>query len=119
MNLSARLRHRVRVERRVQTQDDETGAVDYRWETARLADGVLLSAVPAEVLTGPGREMHAAGTKLAEATARINLRWFPGLLPTMRLVWDGRLYDIVSIETDRTARQEYRLRCKDGVTDGA
>jgi head-tail adaptor len=118
MNLSNRLRHRVDVEERVEVRDDETGALEHTWRPAVLG-GVTMTGVPAEVLTGPGREMAAAGTKLAEASARIQLRWFPGLRPDMRIVWEGEPHDILSIETDRTARREYRLRVRSGVTDGA
>lgn len=109
--LAWRLTHRVDIEERVETRDESTGAISYAWTP--VAQGVA-----AEVLTGPGREMAGSGTKLAEASARINLRWFPGLRPDMRVVWDGQPMDIISIETDRTARQEYRLRVKAGVTDG-
>jgi hypothetical protein len=37
----------------------------------------------------------------------------------MRLVWQGQPFDILSIEADATDRREYRLRCREGVTDGA
>lgn len=110
--LAHRLRHRVTIQRPVDTQDEYTGDIERSWQTVH-------EAVPAEVLTGPGRELHAAGTKLAETSARINLRWFPGLSHEMRILWDGKVYDIVSIETDATARREYRLHCKDGLTDGS
>lgn len=114
-----RYRHRVTFQERVWAQDSETGAVSYSWETALLHDGTELEDVPAEVLTGPGREFPAAGAKQSETDARINLRWFPGLSPTWRVVWEGQHYDITGIEVDRTARREYRLRCKQGANDGA
>jgi SPP1 family predicted phage head-tail adaptor len=88
------------------------------WATVWLDSNTELDSVPAEVLTGPGREFIQSSAKQAETTARINFRWFPGLLPTMRILWDGKVYDITSIETDATARREYRLRCKDGLSDG-
>jgi len=115
--LSWRLTHRVDIEERVEVRDTETGAITHTWRTAALG-GVSLQAIPAEVLTGPGREMAGAGTKLAEATARVQMRWFPGLRPDMRIVWEGQPMDIISIETDRTARREYHLRVKSGITDG-
>lgn len=80
-----------------------------------------MTAVPAEVLTGPGREFVASSAKQAEATARINLRWFPVdrlELCRWRVLWDGRIYNIVSAETDLTARREWRLRCEDGPSRG-
>lgn len=124
---AGKYRHRIEIQHKVETQDENTGVIDHTWQTVTVGS-VLLNAVPAEVLTGPGREVHAAGTKLAETSARINLRWFPGLTEKMRILWDGefdsddeytgKIYDIISIETDATARREYRLRCKDGLTLG-
>lgn len=116
--LASRLRHRIEFQELVEEQDNETGAVVQSWQTAYLDSDTLLDSVPAEVLTGPGREFRNSGTTQAETTARINLRWFPGLLATWRILWDGRIFNIQSIETDATARREYRLRCVDGVSDG-
>lgn len=114
-----RYRHRVEVQGKTETQDSETGALEYSWETVYLDSDTPLDSVPAEVLTGPGREFNAADAKQAETSARIQMRWFPGLLPTMRIVWESQNFDILSIEVDATARREYRLRVKQGPTDGA
>jgi len=113
-----RLRHRIEFQELVEDQDSETGAVVVSWQTAYSDSDTSLDSVPAEVLTGPGREFRNSGTTQAEATARVNLRWFPSLLPTWRILWDGRIYNIQSIETDATGRMEWRLRCIDGVSDG-
>ena len=109
-----RYRHRIEFQHKVSVQNPNTGAITYSWQ----AISALLSSVPAEVLTGPGREFIAADAKQAETTARINCRWFPDLSPEWRVLWDGKVFDITSIETDATARREYRIRCKDGVSDG-
>lgn len=114
-----RYRHRVEFQEKVETQDSNTGDIGWSWLTAYLDSDTPLDSVAAEVLTGPGREFNAADAKQAETSARINCRWFSGLLPTWRVLWDGKALDIVSIETDATARREYRLRCKDGLTDGS
>lgn len=116
---SQRYRHRVEFQEQVDEPDSETGAITRTWSTVYLDSDTPLDSVPAEVLTGPGREFNAADAKQAETSARINLRWFPGLLPSWRVLWDGKAYDILSIETDATARREYRLRCKEGLTDGS
>lgn len=116
---AGRLRHRVEIQRKEYTQDPETGAGLYTWQTVYLDSNTPLDSVPAEVLTGPGRELRAEGTKYAETSARITLRWFEGLQSDWRILWDGKVYDIISIETDATARREYRLNVKDGVNDGA
>lgn len=114
-----RYRHAVTFQEKVPEQDSETGDTSYVWRTVALDSETDLADVPAEVLTGPGREFNAADAKQAETTARINLPWFAGLLPTWRIVWEGHYFDVLSIETDATARREYRLRCKEGLTDGS
>jgi head-tail adaptor len=115
---SGKYRHRVHIQERIDAQHPTTGVVTQTWETFGLDSDHPLDNVPAEILTGPGREMHAAGTKLAETTARINMRWFPGLREDMRILWLDSVYDIVSIEMDATARREYRIRVRDGASDG-
>ena len=109
--LAYRLRHRVTVQELVEVQDTTTGAVTREWED-------FIADVPAEVLTGAGKEFVSSGATQGEITARINMRWFPGLTQKMRIVWDTYQYNILSIETDMTGRQEYRLKCSSGVTDG-
>lgn len=118
--LSYRLRHRIEFQSRSQTQDPITGELVTGWATATLNDK-LLDSVPAEVLTGAGREFIASDARQAETSARINTRWFPAdvhQLYQWRILWDGRVYNIMSVETDRTGRQEWRFRCKDGVNEG-
>jgi len=114
--LASRLRHRVAFQVPQQVTDSN-GFNQVSWVTA-VANDVNMVSVPAEVFTGPGREPIAANSKQAETTLRVNLRWFPGLKQSWRLIWDGDIYDISSIETDATARREYRLRCTGGLTDG-
>ncbi|HBO6416691.1 TPA: head-tail adaptor protein, partial [Pseudomonas aeruginosa] len=60
--LAYRMRHRIEFQRQVHTQDPVTGEVITTWEA------VLFSGrfdVPAEVLTGPGRELIAADAQQA------------------------------------------------------
>lgn len=99
-------RHRVALQEPVPTQDSTTGEVFVFWST--VAD---CSSIPCEVLTGPGREFKASGTTQAETSLRVAFRWFDGLLPTWRLVYNGKTYNSGSIETDATGRREYRLTC--------
>lgn len=109
--LAYRLRHRVTIQELVEVQNTTTGAVTREWED-------FLADIPAEVLTGAGREFVQSGATQSEIAARINMRWFPGLTQKHRILWDTNIYNILSIETDMTGRQEYRLKCKSGVSDG-
>ena len=118
MSLTYRLRQRVAIQEMIEGQDATTGEVTISWQNVWIDSESELDAVPAEVLTGAGREVVAAGAIQAETSARINLRWFPGLTAAMRILWDGKVYNIRSIETDRTGRMEYRTTCTDGVNAG-
>lgn len=99
-------RHRVALQQPVPVQDATTGEVFTFWSTVTDC-----GSIPCEVLTGPGREFKASGTTQAETSLRVAFRWFDGLLPTWRLVWNGKTYNIGGIETDPTGRREYRLTC--------
>lgn len=105
-------RHRVTVEQKTTARDPSDGSIVVTWAT-------FMGNVPAEVLTGAGREFVAANAEQAEITARIAMRWFPGLTSQMRILWDGRVFGIAAPpETDSTARREWRVRCNDGANDG-
>lgn len=114
---SGKYRHRITFQEQVETRDSE-GAVEIDWENVWLDSETELADVPAEVLLGAGREFNASGKAQAETAARINLRWFEGLEASWRILWDGQVFNIGAIETDATARREYRLRCTAGVNDG-
>ncbi|HIE0562184.1 TPA: phage head closure protein [Pseudomonas aeruginosa] len=116
--LTNRLRHRITFQAQEQQQDSETGDVLLVWVDASLSDGTLLVDVPAEVLTGAGREFMAANTKQNETDARVNLRWFPDLDMSWRVLWQGQPFTITGADMDATGRKEWRLRCAAGVTDG-
>lgn len=110
-------RQRITIQEQVESQQSD-GSVDVSWQTVSLDSSTDLSSVPAEVLMGAGREGVSAGTQTGQITARINFRWFAGLNQKMRIVWDGRNYDINSIEADATGRLEWRCMCTGGLTDG-
>lgn len=117
--LAYRLRHRVTFQRQENTRDPNTGARNTAWVTALLADGTSLQDVAAEVLTGPGRQKMAAGAQQETAALRVNCRYFEGLEPTWRIIWQGRVYPIIGMpEMDATAAREWRIACSGGVSDG-
>lgn len=122
--LAHRLRHRITFLHNAPVERDSanvpipgTGG----WQPVTLPDGLVLQDIPAEVLTGPGREFQGGAATQSETSARINLRWFPASergMAAWRIDWDGRIYNITSIETDITARREWRLRVVDGPSEG-
>lgn len=116
--LAPRLRQRITFQELVSSRDSE-GVLTQGWENAWLDSETELVDVPAEVLTGPGREFVAGGAQQADVAARITCRWFPGLDATWRILWEGRVFSILGEpDTDATARREWRIKCEAGVTDG-
>lgn len=115
--LAARLRHRIDFEEQITLRDSE-GDLLTTWDTVMLDSFTALESVPAEVLTGAGREFNQSGQVQSEIAARITCRWFPGLMASWRIVWDGNYYNVASWETDATGRREYRIKCTTGVNDG-
>lgn len=116
--LAHRLRHRVAIQEKTNARDLDTGELIATWSNVMLDSETELDQVPAEVLLGPGREFQQSGAGQAAIDARINLRWFEGLTQHMRILWDGRVFNVQSMETDLTGRQEWRLKCTAGVSDG-
>lgn len=109
--LTQRLRHRITIQKQVTVQDQGTGAVSLQWVD-------VYTDMAAECLTGAGREVVTADAVQAPTDARINFRWVPDIDQSMRVVWDGANYNITGMDTDRTGRREWRLKCQKGLTDG-
>jgi len=107
---SGRLRHRIAFQTISETTNMQTGERTKVWFTAMLGS-VPLDSVPAEVLTGAGNEAVRNASPTADIAARINVRWFPGLNPSWRIVWDGLIFNIASWDTDRSGRADYRIKC--------
>lgn len=117
--LAYRLRHRVTFQTLQTVRDPNSGARDKQWLPAVLSDGTVMEGVPAEVLTGPGKQQMAAGGQQETAALRVNCRYFPGLTAEWRVLWNGKPYAIIGEpEMDLTAAREWRIKCTGGLTDG-
>jgi len=116
MRQSGRYRHRITIQQRAEARGG-AGEVIVTWVDAFPA-ATALGGIPAEVLTGPGRELRAAGGEEGETAARINFREMPGVDQAQRVLWNGFVFNIRSIEFDATAKREIRLMCTAGVNDG-
>ena len=107
---SGRLRHRIAIQQRQQTVVD--GDRSWNWVT-------LHADVPADFVSGPGREFLAAEAIRAETVGRFVLRYLPGITADMRVLWDGLVWSIKAPPiVDRTARREMTLLVGAGVNDG-
>lgn len=74
--------------------------------------------VPAEVVPLSGREFTAASAEHGEVTARIEIPYLPGVVNTMRVLFDGEVYAVRAVLPDSTARQHITLMVDAGRSDG-
>lgn len=56
----------------------------------------FVTNVPAEYLPVSGKEIISAGQEMSQATTMFKIRYYPGILASMRIRMDDRLFKIVS-----------------------
>ncbi len=103
MSIAHRLRHRVTIERKT-AGEDAWGQPVEMWETVAI--------VPAEVWPLSGREYIAAQAEQAGVTTKITIRYQAGIEPAMRVLHDGKSYNIRAVLPDPTARRHITLMCE-------
>ena len=79
---------------------------------------VFATNVPASIVPLSGREFLSAGAEHGQVTARITIRWRPGVLDTMRVLHDGDVYAIKAVLPDPTLRRHITLMVEKGVSNG-
>lgn len=96
------LDQRITIEERIQGQDEYGQPVD-SWEPV----GTFWAAVqPLQ-----GREYIAAMAAVSEVTARIRMRYRPGVDSSMRVKHGADTYGIESVIHVKSGRQELQLMC--------
>jgi len=109
---AGRLRHRVTIQRRLESRDTYGG----RQET--WSD---VAEVWAEVAPLVGREYMEGRQEGAEITTKIRIRYRREIGPEMRVMWDDpqahdkRYYDIESVQHVETKQREIVLMCRERV----
>lgn len=107
----ARLRHIVRIEQPT-TAKDAFGAPLPGWE-------IVWDNVYAEVVPSSAREFVASAKENSQVTARITLRWRPGMHAAMRITHRGTVYNISGVLPDGGSGLEYiTLPVTAGVNGG-
>jgi len=97
------LNQRVTLERYTSTTDE--------WGSPIEAWAPLFTCWAAvEPLTG--REYFAADAAQSEVTARIRMRYRPGITSQDRVIHDGKTYNIVTVIDVRSEHRELVLMCK-------
>lgn len=100
------MRHQVRLEVRSSTQD-AAGEPVHTWS--------LFAERRASFEQMPGRELWGSEQRLGRAPTIFRVRYIPGVVPSMRLIWLGRLFDVVSVTDPDGLRVEQVLTCLEQV----
>jgi SPP1 family predicted phage head-tail adaptor len=106
---AGRLRNQIVIESVAETRTG-TGAVTLVWST--------FATVWAEKREMRGREFFAADARQDELTAVFVIRYFPGILPKMRVSFNGKVYDIKGVTDPDDRTREINLLCVQGVNNG-
>ncbi len=104
MTTAAIFRHRITIQEHVTGQDEAGQPVDM-WQD--------VATVWAAVEPLRGREYFAAAQVQAEVTTRIRIRYRRGIRPDMRVLYDGRLYNINAVIDPEERHMELQLMCKE------
>lgn len=87
---AGKLRHKITIQQPGASRDSCGGPAKSNWTDFKT--GVWASVEPLQ-----GKEYHAAVQDRAEVSTRFRIRFIAGLKPDMRIVYDGRVFGIVSI----------------------
>lgn len=104
------LRHWVVIQQLARTLDGSGNTVE-AWSD--------FASVYAEVAPLSAREFVAGQAVQSGVDTRITIRYLAGVRPTMRILHDGRLFNIQGVLSDTASGREYlTLPCSEGVNDG-
>lgn len=105
-------RHRITIQGLQAAQNAETGEETFAWVEA-------WSKVPAKFEYLEGRELLAAQAIQSEITARITIRYRPGVQATMRALYRGRVWNFAEPVPDSSSGiQALVIPVSSGVNNG-
>lgn len=108
---AGKLRHRIQVQRRVESRDPQSGDVKVVWVNHAT---VWASVEPLSV-----REFISAQSMQSQITARITVRYRDDLKADMRILYRGRIYNPQGWLSDPESGLEYLTApVTEGVNDG-
>lgn len=109
---AGKLRHRVTFQSPGTTQDPVTGEMVQGW--ASVWDKVPASVEPLSV-----KDFIASSATQSSVSARIMIRYRAGVLPSMRILHRGTVYNIQGVMPDADSGLEYlTLAVSAGANDG-
>jgi SPP1 family predicted phage head-tail adaptor len=106
---AGKLRYLVTIQKQ-SGQTDTTGAETDTWVTFAQ---VYAHIEPYIGSARAGREVWTGGQLIGLDYTRIHLRYLAGLTPKMRVSWNGRIFDILAINTRDECNAEMEMIAKE------
>tara|TARA_Y100000815_G_C13122922_1_gene417558 strand:+ start:380 stop:718 length:339 start_codon:yes stop_codon:yes gene_type:complete len=110
---SGPLRHRITFQLPGLVQDPDSGEMVEGW--ADVWRGVAARIEPLSV-----KDLIAAQANQSELSARIVIRYRPGVLPTMRILYRDKIYNIQGppLPDPKSGREYLTLAVSEGLNNG-
>jgi SPP1 family predicted phage head-tail adaptor len=103
---AGKLNSLINIEHQVAGASDGIGNTYKTWR-------ILYRSVPAEMITFSAREQWVGEAPQSQATHRVNLRYLAGVQSTMRVSFNGRIFNIVGLANDESKRTSTQLDVKE------
>jgi SPP1 family predicted phage head-tail adaptor len=102
---AGKYRHKIQIQKLVSSQD-EYGETDNHWQT--------IVTTKAGIFPISGREFYAAQEVQSEMTHKIQTRYIKGISSDMRILFDGRVFNIISPPINwQEKNRELQFNCKE------
>lgn len=105
---SGRLKHLVHIQEKTGTKDSSGHAKD-EWQN------VTDELVPADIKGLTGTQAVSRSGEYADATHRVEMRFFPGMTPQRRLLFGARVFDILYVSNIDERDRELYMICRERV----
>lgn len=99
-------RNRITIQRQTENRGED-GSVSYGWET--------FATVWAKVMIKSGKEYWASAKINAELSGIIKCRYLSGVLPSMRIVYGSRTFEILAVIDIEERHRELEIQVKEVV----
>lgn len=101
--------------RRITIQARDTTVDGFGQQAATWAD--VLSCW-ASIRPLSGRELLSAQAQVSETTHEIQIRYRSGITPANRVVYQGRVFNVLSVLDKDTKHKALTLLCSEGLNQG-
>jgi SPP1 family predicted phage head-tail adaptor len=109
---AGKFRQRITIQSRSTTQDSETGEILVTWTN-------LHYRIPASVEPLSVKEFLQSQAEQTQVTARMTIRYRPGLDSSMRILYRDKIYNPAGFLADKNSGIEYlTIPVTEGVGDG-